>query len=191
VSRAGDFAGTLLFDPAAPTAQLGQVSFLAALAVAAAIRDCAPGASISLKWPNDVLLAGGKIAGILIELIDAPPVPLLAVGIGVNIISRPEGVDYPTARLIDVADAPPAPIDLARRIDAQLDARLSAWRRDGFEGARREWLALAAGLGQTIRVRLPAETVEGAFLDLDPSGALVLDCDGEQRRIAAGQILRS
>ncbi|HXI85944.1 MAG TPA: biotin--[acetyl-CoA-carboxylase] ligase [Parvularculaceae bacterium] len=187
---AGDVAATLLFAPAAPVETLGQLSFVAALAVAETIADLARRARVELKWPNDVLLGGGKIAGILLELIDATAgAPLVALGVGVNIVSRPEA-DYPTARLIDalMGEPSPSPQDVVARLDAAVDQWLRRWRGEGFSPVRSAWLEKAVGLGGEITVRLPGETIEGVFRDLDPTGALVLECEGRRRLISAGAV---
>ena len=76
------------------------------------------------------------------------------------------------------------------RIDARFREGLDEWRRAGFAPVRREWLARAAGIGERIRVQLPDGTLLGVLKDLDPAGALVVDCDGAERRITAGSILR-
>lgn len=191
LQRTGDFAGTLVFAETAPVETLGQISFVAGLAVAQAILDGAPGADVRLKWPNDVLLDGGKAAGLLIELLDAAPGrSLLALGVGVNIVSRPDHLDYPTARLLDLPGVrPPAPDAFARLLDARFDAWRRRWRMEGFAPVRLAWLALCAHMGARMTVRLPLETVSGAFRDLDADGALVIDRNGSPFRIAAGAVL--
>ncbi len=190
VQREGDVAATFLFRPAAAAEILPQLSFVAGLAVVDAIARLAPGADLSLKWPNDVLAGGGKIAGMLLELIGTPPSPpLIALGIGVNILSAPEGLDYPSARLIDFAAPPPHPLAFVETLDETLSAWRRRWQKQGFADIRAEWLSRAMGVGRRIRVRLPGEVVEGDFKDLDLAGALILDCDGERRTIAAGAVL--
>lgn len=192
-SDVGDLAATFLFDPGAPAERLGELSFVVSLAVADVLEASAPKAAVRLKWPNDVLIDGGKVCGVLLELIAGrqPDAPLLAIGIGVNITSKPDVAQYPTVRLVDVTASPPEPSKLVALIDARLDERITAWRNSGFEPVRRAWLEQASGVGAPARVQLPAETVEGVIMDLDPSGALVLDCGGVERRITAGAVLRS
>lgn len=192
-SGAGDVAATLLFEPKAPTESLGQLSFIAALAVADVVSALAPRAAIKLKWPNDVLADGGKIAGILLELIEgrAKAPPLVALGVGINVVAKPDGVQYPTARLLDFAGEAPSAIDVVEALDAALDQWRGLWIREGFGPIRAAFLERAARLGERIRVQLPQETAEGVFRDIDPSGALVLECDGVERRISAGAILRT
>lgn len=192
-SGAGDVAATFLFEQPAAGYPVAQLSFVAALAAAETLSGLAPLADITVKWPNDVLANGGKIAGILLELLEGAPrsIPLLALGIGINIVTKPDNVQYRTTRLLDfMAEAPPVP-ETVGRLDSAFDAHRRQWMREGFGPVREAFLARAAQMGSTIRVQLPNETVEGVFLDLDPSGALVLDCGGERRRISAGAILRT
>jgi BirA family biotin operon repressor/biotin-[acetyl-CoA-carboxylase] ligase len=188
--RIGDIAATFLFEERAPSDSVAQLAFVAALAVAETIAAFAA-APLSLKWPNDVLANGGKISGILLELIDAKPASLIALGIGVNIVSKPQGVQHPTARLLDFAAHAPTPADFVERLDACFGGWRKRWLAQGFAPIRSAWLERAAGLGKTIRVQLPQEIVEGTFVDLDQGGALVLDCAGERRLISAGSILPS
>jgi BirA family biotin operon repressor/biotin-[acetyl-CoA-carboxylase] ligase len=190
----GDIAATFLFRESAPVETLPQLSFVAALALGDAIRRHAPQADLTLKWPNDVLARGGKIAGLLLELIGTAPSPdhagvLVALGAGVNVVSVPEGLDYPTARLVDFAAATPHPRAFVETLDETFDAWRRRWRAEGFSSVREEWLAHAEGLKRRIRVRLPGETVEGVFEDLDSDGGLILDCGGVRRAIAAGAVL--
>lgn len=194
LQQPGDFAGTLLFEETAPPETLGQLSFVAGLAGADTIAGFAPAADPRLKWPNDILAGGGKIAGILIELLEtqAGGASLLALGIGVNIVSKPENLDYPAARLVDFLNGPgPTPADVAEAFDRSFSAWRQVWRDKGFQPIREAWIGRAAHLGERIAVRLPDGEAMGRFQDLDPTGALILDCDGHKRLIAAGAILRT
>ncbi|MCB2114662.1 MAG: biotin--[acetyl-CoA-carboxylase] ligase [Parvularculaceae bacterium] len=186
----GDLAATLLFEPDAPAERIAELSFVSALGVYDAVRRCAPDAPVAVKWPNDILLGGAKIAGLLLELIAAGRAPVVALGVGINIVSAPQGLAYPSARLIDHSRIRvPDPRGLVSIVDECLFAWLDIWRRGGFAAIRNEWLGKAASLGETITVSLPGETIEGVFADLDLSGALILDCAGVRRKIAAGAIL--
>ena len=185
---AGDFAGTLLFRPDGPADRLGQISFIAALAVASALGEYAKPEKISLKWPNDILIDGAKIAGILLERFDDNGAPMLSIGIGVNIVSAPTRVDYPTTRLVDHAGAVPSPEDLAAKIDRHFWACHREWVRNGFSEIRTMWLERAKGLGRKIPVRLPNEEIAGVFEGLDETGALILRSDAGSRIISAGEV---
>lgn len=184
----GDIAATFLLRAEAPPERLPELSFVAALAVADAVRRFAPRAPLAFKWPNDLLASGAKIAGLLLELVGAQT--LVALGCGVNVVSAPKGLAYPSARLLDFMDVPPpAPRQFVEALDETFDFRRRQWMEQGFGPIRAEWLGRAAGLGLPMRVETPACVVEGVFEDLDLSGALVLSSKGERRLIAAGAVL--
>lgn len=194
VQQAGDFAGTIVFRESAPLETLGQVSFVAGLAVAETLEALAPGADIRLKWPNDVLADGGKMAGLLIELLETSAAggAVLALGIGVNVVSRPAAVDYPTARILDwPGSTTPSPEGLARTLDAAFDGWLRRWRDKGFAPVRLAWLSRCAHMEGRVAVRLPDRVIEGAFRDLADDGALVLEREGALIRVAAGAVMPS
>lgn len=184
----GDIAATFLFRPEAPKERLPELSFVAALSVADAVRRFAPRADLSFKWPNDILAGGAKIAGLLLELVGEAP--LVALGCGVNIVTAPRGLAYPAARMLDYLEgAPPAPRQFVEALDDLFAFRRRQWAGEGFAPIRAEWLEAAAGLGRPLRIETPAGVVEGVFEDLDISGALILKSNGERRAIAAGAVL--
>ncbi len=179
---------------AAPAAA-AQLSFAAALAVAELVEAHARRGAVRVKWPNDVLVDGAKIAGILLE-----STPLgagdgqddsvaLVLGMGVNLRSGPQGLDRPTARLADLCEgAPPTPAAAARFIISRFEALTASWAQDGFTALRTPWLARAAWLGETIRVSQGNDVLEGVFEDLDADGALVLRVADGHKRITAGEV---
>ena len=180
----GNLATTLLLRPDAPPAIVGQLSFVAALAAAEMAAHFAPNATITVKWPNDVLANGKKLAGLLLE---AGP-GWLAIGIGVNLASAPEGTEYPATSLTQLGIAPPSSEDALCVLAARFAHWYDAWMKDGFETIRAAWLARAGGLGGPIRARLPHETRQGVFEGIDASGALLLNEHGNVRAIAAGEV---
>ncbi len=182
--RTGDFAATLLISSEGPIEKLGQLSFVVALALAGVLDEFMSEDKIALKWPNDVLIDGGKCAGILLENLG----PQLSIGVGVNIVSKPQGLAYPAARLLDHTQSPPSPQALAARLDHHFWRYYRQWRGEGFAPIRIGWLARAAGLGENITVRLPAESLAGVFGGLDETGALILRLGARTRTIAAGDV---
>ena len=190
VSPAGNFYASLILRPAVPIAAGSQLGFVAALAVADASLALAPEAAISLKWPNDVLLAGRKLAGLLLESQSRRDGTLdwLVLGIGINLATYPVEVDYPATALA----ATGADVDAEAMLCALGTSFLDwyeRWREGaGFATIRAEWLARAQGLHQPIRVRLPSETRAGVFAGLDRDGALLLDTGTGRQRIAAGEV---
>ncbi len=182
--QTGDFAGSLLFRPDAPPEHWGQLSFIVALTLASALDEILPEDKITLKWPNDVLLDGAKCAGILLESLGS----VLSIGVGVNIVTAPEGLPYKVARLVDHAPSPPAPEKLADRLDHHFWTFYRLWQVQGFAPIRDAWLARAVGLHENIIVRLPNDELSGVFDGLDETGALVLRSPAGRRTIAAGEV---
>jgi len=190
VSPAGNFYASLILRPEVPVATAAQLGFVAALAIADACLAFAPDAAISLKWPNDVLLAERKLAGLLLESQSRGDGKLdwLVLGIGVNLATYPVEVEYPATALAATGADPHAEAMLGALAPSLL-AWYERWREGaGFATIRAEWLARSQGLNRPIRVRLPGETREGVFAGLDVDGALLLDTGTGRQRIAAGEV---
>lgn len=188
----GDGAGNLMASVLVRAeGSVQQLSFVAAIALLAALRasggqggDTAAG-SFALKWPNDLLLGGVKVSGILLERAgDA-----LVIGFGVNIVSFPEATERPATCLTAAGLAGVAPVDLLRRLMPAFAEYRQLWVAQGFEPIRERWLADAAGVGDRIAARLGAETIEGVFEGLEADGALALRLDdGALRAVHAGEV---
>lgn len=148
-----------------------------------------PASLTRVKWPNDVLIDGAKLSGILLEREEAESGAMLVAGIGVNIVHKPDIVDYPTARLVDhLTGTPPAPEELLDLLDRRLQHHLAGLSKDGFAPLRTAWLARAARRGEAVTVRLPRETQEGTFEGLDENGNLLLRQGDTLRSIATGDV---
>jgi BirA family transcriptional regulator, biotin operon repressor / biotin---[acetyl-CoA-carboxylase] ligase len=192
VSKAGNlYSSLLLYDPA-PPAQSPQICFVAALALHDAILDLAPSLAperLRLKWPNDLLLDGRKIAGILVEGAAAQGRHAVVIGIGVNCRHHPEDTAYPTTDL-GASGVPVSPKDVFARLASCFMSRLAQWQGGaGFAAVRNAWLARAHGIGGEIEVRLPERALRGTFRAIDEDGALVLGLeDGHSELIRAGDI---
>ncbi|KQT78120.1 biotin--[acetyl-CoA-carboxylase] ligase [Methylobacterium sp. Leaf466] len=143
-----------------------------------------------LKWPNDVLLDGGKLAGILLEaetLRDGRRI--VVVGFGVNVAAAPEGLPYAATCLRQagcVVDAP----DVLRALSDTIVAAMRLWHQgEGFGHVRARWLASAAGLGRPVSVSLGTSRVQGIFETIDDAGRLVVvSDDGTRRTVTAGEV---
>ncbi|MDT8343633.1 MAG: biotin--[acetyl-CoA-carboxylase] ligase [Thermohalobaculum sp.] len=188
-SPEGNLAATLLLRRDDPPAARARLSFHAALAVADLVTALAPAAEVALKWPNDVLLGGAKVSGILLESLGGRGANL-AIGIGVNLahFPPPEATRWPATSIAAATGTAPAP-EAALAI---LAARMADWlARDaqaGFAPIRDAWLARAAHLGRRIEARLPSGTLAGIFEDVTADGALVLATGAGRRVIAAADI---
>jgi len=190
-SPTGNLAATLLLRPGKPASDCAQLSFAAAVAACDALRDFAPAAELRVKWPNDVLAGGAKIAGILLESSGpAGEIPAwLAIGIGINLAMHPDGTEFPATSLKAQGAAVPVPDDALLHLASHFARWFEVWRDDGFAAIRDAWLARAAGLGSRIRARLATGETSGVFEGIDESGALILrEGAGQPRHIAAGEV---
>jgi BirA family biotin operon repressor/biotin-[acetyl-CoA-carboxylase] ligase len=189
VSEPGNLYATLLLTDPAPPERAAQLSFVAALATHDAIAACAPAlaARLSFKWPNDVLIDGAKLAGILIDAEGARPL-LVAVGIGVNCRHHPAAADF-SATDLAAAGAAAAVEELFGALSIAMVHRLREWDA-GFAPIRAAWLARAGGLGSELTARLGSRgDLTGRFETLDEAGRLVLRLpDGNVETIAAGEV---
>ena len=167
------------------------MSFVAALAVADLASAFVPAALVSLKWPNDTLIAGRKAAGILVESGQAADGALwVAVGVGVNLATPPENPERPATAFADHMRAPPpAPLDALTILATALAQWFELWERLGFLPIAEAWTQKAHGLGERCQARLASETIHGVAEGLDGDGALRLKTDqGVVRRITAGDV---
>ena len=189
VSAPGNlYASLLLSEPSAPECA-PQLSFVAALALHVAVAQCAPrlSPSLQLKWPNDLLLGSDKLAGILIEGENAPFFAAV-IGFGVNCVSHPADTAYPATDLL-LAGAVVKPDALFAALATAMAQRLAQWQSgDGFSAIRADWLKRAAGLGETIRVRLPERELNGRFQGIDAAGRLLVEQPGGLATVTAGEV---
>lgn len=189
-SPSGNLFLSALLRPGVPAAEAAQLSFAAALAVYDAAADLLPrGVRVELKWPNDVLVDARKVSGILLETAEGPAggAPSLVVGIGVNVAAPPPEAAYPATCLADHGAAPDVGATLAA-VARGIERWYGRWRAGGFAPLREVWLARARGVGGPVTVRLHDTTLDGLFVDLDASGALVLDAAGGRRTVGAGDV---
>jgi BirA family transcriptional regulator, biotin operon repressor / biotin---[acetyl-CoA-carboxylase] ligase len=189
VSAPGNLYATLLLaEPSAP-AQAPQLSFVAALALHDAVSECAPqlAPALAVKWPNDLLLGGKKLAGILIEG-DSEKGFAVAIGIGVNCVLHPAETTHPATDLA-ASGAQVTPERLLAALSISMQRRLAQWQRgEGFASIRADWLKRAASLGEDIRVRLPERELSGRFEGLDETGRLLLRGQGGLTTVTAGEV---
>jgi BirA family biotin operon repressor/biotin-[acetyl-CoA-carboxylase] ligase len=152
-----------------------QIGFVAGAALMRAVRDLG-GADVRLKWPNDLVSNGAKLAGLLVEGVTTPRHRFAAVvGFGVNLAISPPGVPYPVTNLSHLLGRPVGPADLFPRLARRFEQALALWARGaGFAAIREEWLASAAGLGGPILVSGPRGAREGVFEGIDPQGRLIM-----------------
>jgi BirA family biotin operon repressor/biotin-[acetyl-CoA-carboxylase] ligase len=183
-SPPGNVYISLLLRYNLPSIRIAELSFLAALAVAETADRLLPKRTRThLKWPNDVLVEGAKLSGILLEEVGGATI----LGIGVNVLHAPEGAAYATTTIL--ASGGVATVDGTLTILLErLEAHLTRWEAEGFDPIRTAWLARAHPIGTPLRISLPNRHAEGAFAGLDSDGALLLDTQEGRQRILAGDV---
>jgi BirA family transcriptional regulator, biotin operon repressor / biotin---[acetyl-CoA-carboxylase] ligase len=189
MSPVGNLYATLMLTDPAPARAAPQLAFVAALALHDAAVAGAPALAsrLALKWPNDLLCGGRKIAGILVEG-EGDPIAV-AIGIGVNCRHHPDATELPATDFAAAGEKVDAATLFSHLAEA-MQARLTFWNRGaGFAGVRAAWLARALGLGQAIRVRLAEREATGCFETIDDAGRLVLrTATGEVEAVGAGDV---
>lgn len=194
IDGTGNLSATLLTTLRRAPAEAAQLTFVAALAVADLVDSFVPPSLVTIKWPNDILLAGDKVSGILIESgAHANGSLWLAVGIGVNLARAPSGTDRPATALADHlrgdVTAVPTIEAAAAALARTFAVWLERWETLGFQPVLDAWAARAPGLDGPAVARLGHETVSGRAEGLDPDGALRLRLvDGSLRLISAGDV---
>ena len=161
-------------EPPAPT-----LALVAAVALHGTLSQFTP--ALQIKWPNDLMAGGAKLAGILLERSgDA-----VVIGFGANLAHHPADIGRPAVSIRALAGSAPSPAVVVERLAESLASWVSLWRTGGLDPIRRAWLKAAHPLG----TRLSTSEGEGAYDGLDESGALLLKlADGSLRTIHAGDV---
>lgn len=183
-SPAGNLYASTLVRPRPSDPPAATLALVAAVALEEAVSAYLPGRA-ALKWPNDLLIAGAKLSGILLEGAgDA-----VIVGIGVNLAHHPDDTDRPATSLA-AQGAEVAPEDFIETLADAFERWVQRWRGEGIEVVRRRWVERAHPIGTPLTARLPdGGAIDGLFDGLDAQGALILRlADGTRRVIHAGDV---
>ncbi|MGQ4273032.1 biotin--[acetyl-CoA-carboxylase] ligase [Terrihabitans sp. B22-R8] len=201
----GNLAASLLISTDLSQPVLASLGFVAALALNKAIADIAPEivaktaldgidghdrTRLMLKWPNDVLFDGAKLAGILIEI---EPISderrVVVIGIGVNVVAAPADLPYPATSLAALGSSCAAEDVFLALAEAWVSFHELWDEGRGLDDIRRLWLEQAAGLGAPVAIRLGDDIIRGTFETLDEEGRLIVLTEaGARRVIAAGEV---
>lgn len=187
-SMDGNLFASVILRPDISAADVGQLSFLIAVALAETLSGLLPAdAQMGLKWPNDILINHQKCAGILLEseASGAAKLPWVVAGLGVNLAAAPDGaIALPQAGAGVLT--PEAFLDRFEPVLAQWYGR---WQQDGFAPVQAAWMMHAINRGKEIRVRLTREELGGVFEGIDNTGALQLRLsDSSLRLISSGEV---
>ena len=183
----GNLAVSVLLRPSEPARNAGQWALLAALALLEALEELTPSSRLSLKWPNDVLIDGRKVAGILLDsrVGQSASLDWIVIGFGANLAAAPD---------VGGAGVLPEPCDPADAA-CRLLARIDHWRQvrllDGFAPVRAAWLHRAHPRGTWLRVRGAGHDAAGAFEGLSDDGALLLATGGKVHAFSTGTVLEA
>jgi BirA family biotin operon repressor/biotin-[acetyl-CoA-carboxylase] ligase len=191
VSPPGNLYASVILRPNCPANRMPQLGFVAALAIGGAVGTVCPALRVSYKWPNDVLINGRKIAGILLEaeVISYGNPSFVVIGVGVNLSVAPQHTEFPATSIRDEGGGAVPPGAMLEEFARHFHKWKTCWQIEGFAPVRASWLAQAAiSSGRPIRVRLGTSSLHGRFVDLNEEGALLLDAAGERRQIAAGEV---
>ena len=176
----GNLTASFLIKPNCGPDGLGQISLLIGLSIT---QTFAPmGISSLLKWPNDILIGGKKVCGILIEAEDGN----LIIGLGLNIKSAPLSN---TTYLAEHSPNAPDSEEILQRILNQFAMNYKKWIKDGFHAIREEWMQASFELDTPIHIKAPLQTLSGAYAGIDDLGNLKLRLDdGTMKIITAGEV---
>ncbi len=190
ISPVGNLYASYVFGDLDEPRLAPQLGFVTGVAAMRALRASAGDRNFQLKWPNDMLLEGAKLGGILLEGVGAGRAPLAIIGVGVNVAQAPADLPYPARALSCLGQAAPSAEAVFTAFSDALCAVIDLWKGgENFAAIREEWLRSAAKLGESVRVAMTAETVEGRFETIDASGRMVLDTANGPRIIEAGDVL--
>lgn len=181
---AGNLAMSGLVRPQPGEGPLAELGFVAALALHDLVAGLVEPARLQLKWPNDLLLDGAKLSGILLEREG----DILILGIGVNVAAAPEIAGRATVALADVGVQVTAAA-LAKGVADAFARRRADWAAGGFAGVRAAWLDCAHPIGTLLWVITGDDRIEGRFAGLSETGALLLDvASGARHVVHAGDV---
>ena len=202
----GNLAATLLLVPEAETSVAATLGFVAGVALSGALSSILPNGSvkigidgadelngsgrIALKWPNDVLADGAKLAGILLEASKMPDGKhAIAIGIGINIVAAPTGLPYPATSLVDLSNERTAEDVFEALSDAWVEA-FGLWNDGlGIEAVLQRWRGSAAGIGAPVSISQDGNILRGIFETIDAAGRLIVRADDDRRiAVTAGDV---
>lgn len=195
LSKKGNFYASGLYPWSGAVGDKALMSFVAAVALSDTLETYLDPSLITLKWPNDVLVNGAKVAGILLEAGEG----WISIGMGINIDHHPENMPYQVTHLLEhiaphrlnhseplYTGVEPILAAIAQNIGRGLNVLLT----EGFVPIRRRWLQKAARLGDEISVNVGSDVVTGVFETIGKNGALRLRlANGTFRDVLAGDVL--
>lgn len=187
----GNLAASFVFQPGCGPSALHQLSLVAGVAAHDALAELLGDAAfrLRLKWPNDCLLGGSKLGGILVETTAWDGVLVAVVGIGINCAAAPQ-IKGRSVTSLAAHGCHATPSDVLGALDAHLIGGLKLWQAGAdFNVVREQWLARSGPVGEALTVNAGGELLAGTYAGLDSDGALLLqDQQGSLRRLTHGDV---
>ncbi len=183
-SPVGNLYMSIIIRPEVEAQYLGQLAFLSAVALYNVLKNIATkNLEVELKWPNDVLLGGKKLSGILIEADSSQK--WVVIGLGVNVASAPMGC----ASLSDMGFQSYTTEILMKKLSDEFEKLVKKWQKQGFGFIRKKWLAHAYNMGKEITVKMGNNIIIGTFRGIDTTGNLLLELpDGSTKVINSAEV---
>ena len=165
---------SVLLRPKLRPGDAAKFTFLSSVAVCEAINNVC-GLDAQIKWPNDILINQGKVAGILIELnAEAESVKFIVIGIGINVNTNIKNLPINATSLKNETGKQVSRIKLAREILSNLEKWYVVWKQEGFVPIIKRWKELSVTLGKEVRISDFGKSVEGTAVDIDEHGGLMI-----------------
>lgn len=189
-SPPGNLYASFVLRPAVPVRRAAEIAFVAAVAAYDMARATAPASDVRCKWPNDLLVEGRKIAGLLAEAAARPDgdTDFVVLGCGINVAHHPAESRWPATSFAALG-VRISPDDVLAALATALARWMAAWRKDGFEAIRAAWSQRSFEIGRPMALDLGQTKVAGGFAGIDSSGGLLLDLAGGRREtISYGEV---
>jgi len=187
-TRAG-LTFSVLLRPAVEAAMWPWLPLVAGLAAARGVRRATALTDVALKWPNDVLVGGAKLAGILVERVETAEGPAAVVGIGINVSTTQDELPVPTATSLALAGADVERGALLSAVLTELPHLLELWETS-TEELHAAYVEECDTLGQVVEVHLPSgDTLTGRAVAVDDEGRLDVETDDGRTAVGAGDVV--
>ena len=188
ISKPGDFTASYLLNEHFSIPSLGQLNVVSSVAILKAIKCLYENVVFKLKWPNDIIVDGKKIGGILLESkIHRNNVEFLIIGLGLNILSSPNVIKYKTTKISDYSNNINNKY-LFKLIGNYLIKYINKFKKKGFNSFRVEWIKNAINIGEFIKIRVNKKNYYGKFLKIDSQGNLILQVKNATMKFSYGEI---
>ena len=183
-SLGGNLFANIVIPISGDMGKYSQMSFVMGLVISDIVCNLTDNKQVQVKWPNDVLVGGAKICGVLLEIVNNK----LSIGVGFNVKSAPVITDYDTCCLSDLG-VNVDKLEILNQLIERFTNWYNTWEVQGFDVILSMWKSRAKGIGETIKVNLANETISGTFVDVDGDGAIILETPQGRQLINSGEVV--